>query len=113
MQDYCTILINSSHLCDCDMPDKIFCLSLCLEACDMGKISSGAALCLAVSAMFQQKLPYQDPMWQTTLSSSGLVTCDMDQISFRQVALWHVTDELIEIVQYSHIANGLIGCPCC
>jgi hypothetical protein len=44
------------------MPDKIFCLSLCLEACDMGKISSGAALCLAVSAMFQQKLPYQDPM---------------------------------------------------
>ena len=39
-------------------------------------------------------------LWQTTLSSSGLVNCDKDQISFHQVALWYVTDKLIEIVQY-------------
>jgi hypothetical protein len=32
------------------MSDKIFCSSLHLEACDMGKISSGAVLCLAISA---------------------------------------------------------------
>jgi hypothetical protein len=36
--------------------------SLCLEACDMGKISSGAALCLAISAVlfleFETKLVF-------------------------------------------------------
>jgi hypothetical protein len=32
------------------MPDEIFFLSLRLEACDMGKFSSGAALCPAISA---------------------------------------------------------------
>jgi hypothetical protein len=51
MTDYCTISINLSPLCDCDTPDKIFFLSLCLEACDTGKISSGAALCLAILAV--------------------------------------------------------------
>src|SRR5882762_6352402 len=50
-QLYCTISINSSPLCDCDMPDEIFFSSLCLEACDMGKISSDAAFCLAISAV--------------------------------------------------------------
>ena len=35
---YCTILINLSPLHDCDTPDENLCLSLCLEACDMGKI---------------------------------------------------------------------------
>jgi hypothetical protein len=48
---YCTISINSSPLRDCDTPDENFCSSLCPEACDMGKISSGAALCLAISAV--------------------------------------------------------------
>jgi len=33
------------------MPDEIFCSSLCLEACDMSKILSGAALCPAISAV--------------------------------------------------------------
>jgi hypothetical protein len=78
------------------MPDKNFCSSLCLEACDMGKISSGTALCLAILTVlvvefevvvhngnqnwcfvtenlkFWQKLPYQDPC---------------DKLPFRQVAL--------------------------
>jgi hypothetical protein len=49
--DYCTILINLSPFCDCDTPDKNFCLSLCPEACDMGKISSGTAPCLAILAV--------------------------------------------------------------
>ena len=107
------------------MPDEIFFSSLRLEACDMDKISSGAALCPAISPALQvefkaavrrgnqnwcsvtektrisAKITLSRSLWQTTLSSSGLVTCDKDQISFRQVALWHVTDELIEIVQYS------------
>ena len=46
-------------------------------------------------------------LWQTTLLSSALVTCDKDQISFRQVALWHVTDELIEIVQYIFVNENI------
>jgi hypothetical protein len=78
------------------MPDENFCSSLCLEACDMGKISSGAGLCPAISAVlgvefevalcsgnqnwcfvtenlkFWQKLPYQNPC---------------DKLSFCQVAL--------------------------
>jgi len=33
------------------MPDKIFFSSLRLEASDMGKILSGAAFCLAISAV--------------------------------------------------------------
>ena len=33
------------------MPDKNFSSSLCLEACDMGKILSDATLCLAILAV--------------------------------------------------------------
>ena len=50
---------------------------------------------------FWQELPYSGHMWQITLSSSSPVTCDHDLISFRQMALWHVTDKLIEIGQYT------------
>jgi hypothetical protein len=56
LSNYCTILINLSPLCDCDTPDKNFCSSLCLEACDMGKILSGAGLCLAISTVLGVEL---------------------------------------------------------
>ena len=46
---------------------------------------------------FWQKLPHSGYMWQITHSSRSPVTCDHDQILFRQEALWHVTDKLIEI----------------
>jgi hypothetical protein len=52
---YCTISINSSPLCDCDVPDEIFFSSLHLEACDMDKILSGAAFCPAISAVLWVK----------------------------------------------------------
>jgi hypothetical protein len=48
---YYTISINSLPLYDSDMPDENFCSSFCLEACDMGKFSSGAGLCLVISAV--------------------------------------------------------------
>ena len=37
--EYCIISINSSSLCDCDMPDKIFISSPCQEGCDKVQIS--------------------------------------------------------------------------
>ena len=121
---YYTILINLSPTCDCDAPDEIFISSPCPEGCDKAQISSDGTYSAALLALFwvrsmaavrrwsqiehfqpiksefQQNLPYLELMWQTTLSSGGFVTCDSDQISFRQMGLWHVTDELIEIVQY-------------
>jgi hypothetical protein len=39
-QEDCTISINSSPICDCDMPDKIFISSTWLAGCNNDKISS-------------------------------------------------------------------------
>jgi len=46
-------VLQNPPLRDCDMSDEIFFSSLRLEACDMDKISSGAALCPAISPALQ------------------------------------------------------------
>ena len=65
------------------------------------------------------KITLSRSLWQTTLSSSGLVTYDKDQISFHQVALWHVTDELyssfklwLEWVMLKGFEIRLVNCQC-
>jgi hypothetical protein len=46
------------------------------------------------------------------ISSGSLVTCDKAHISTRQVALWPMTDELIEILQYPQIAQPHARASC-
>jgi len=111
---YCTISINSSPLCDCDLPDEIFFSLLRLEACDMGKILSGAAFCPAISAVLwvefkvavcrrnqnwcsitektriSAKITLSRSLWQTTILSSRITRIfdKVEQLRNRGVTYW-------------------------
>jgi len=63
---YCTILINSSPLHDCDMADEIFILSPYIGGCDRVQIFSGAALYLDILVLF-------GPVWYEIYSGSMLL----------------------------------------
>jgi len=51
-EEYCTILIDSSPLSDCDTPDKIVISSPCFGSHDRVQISSGAAWYLDILTSF-------------------------------------------------------------
>jgi hypothetical protein len=80
------------------MPDENFSLSLCLEACDMGKILSGATLCLAISTLLWVKFKVvvccasgshgnQNWCFVTEKAPKLLYQDPCDKIPFHQVAL--------------------------
>jgi hypothetical protein len=54
--DYCTILIDLSHLDDCDMPDKIFISSPCRWGCDKVHIWSGVDIFQDILGMVSHKI---------------------------------------------------------